>query len=329
VIPAYDQLAYTRICLASLELDGDGRSEVVVVDNGSTDGTREFLAAWAAGGPRRKVVAPGENLGFAGGCNLGAAAATGRFLVFLNNDTFVLPGWLDCLLQPFSDRSVKVAGPLLLYPNGRVQHAGLAFDERGPHHLFAGLRADHPAVTRPRDCQAVTGAALAIRAADFQRLGGFDESFRNSFEDVDLCLRVRQEGGRIVYVPGSVAYHFESVSEGRLGPRDRSNYDRFIERWRGRYELDLRPAMQAEDMTDRVPPKVELLHALRESERHVKRLEDELEEYREVLRLSPVRLALEARRRLGKGLPAAVAAWLRWDLPPDEPGGAGASERPS
>jgi GT2 family glycosyltransferase len=132
-----------------------------------------------------------------------------------------------------------VTGSRLLYPSGQIQHAGVAFDNLGPHHVFLGLPGDEPIVKEQRDYQVVTGAALAIRASELRRLDGFDTSYENSFEDVDLCLRVRRDRGRVVYVPSSTAYHFESMTEGRKGPTDMRNYELFMERWSDRFERDL------------------------------------------------------------------------------------------
>ena len=131
---------------------------------------------------------------------------------FLNNDTFALPGWLPSLLEPLATSDARITGSRLLYPNGRIQHAGLAFDERGPHHIFAGLVADHPCVVEARDWQAVTGASLAISRRDFDSIRGFDEGYLNSFEDVDLCLRLRARDFRIIYTPQALLVHHESVS---------------------------------------------------------------------------------------------------------------------
>src|SRR5437879_3980597 len=127
IITVYNQVAFTRICLASLALLTDPGTEVLVVDNGSTDGTSEFLRDWERESSGHRVIRPGRNLGFARGCNRGAADAQGEYLVFLNNDTFVLPGWLSGLIAPLVDAQARISGSRLLYPNGRIQHAGLAF----------------------------------------------------------------------------------------------------------------------------------------------------------------------------------------------------------
>lgn len=262
VIPVYDEVFLTRVCLTSLSHADLGSAEIVVVDNGSSDSTPEFVEDWAQGGPRRKYVRSTENLGFARGCNLGARESSGKFLVFLNNDTFVLPDWLPRLLEPFSDPSVWITGSRLLYPNGRVQHAGVVFIDDGPGHVFAGLPGDSPLVLQRREYQAVTAASLAIRREAFDLVGGFDTRYRNSYEDSDLCLKVRAAGGRIIYQPDSVAYHWESMSKGRLSANDLRNRELFLERWQGRFESDYdrimgQAAADGYDLSDRLPSRRE------------------------------------------------------------------------
>ena len=326
VIPAYNQVFYTRVCLASLEQQ-QVNAEVVVVDNGSTDETPEALAQWAQRGCGRQVVRYEENLGFARACNAGAEAATGEFTLFLNNDTFVLPGWLDNLIQPFADPSIVVTGSRLLYPNGHVQHAGVAFDNVGPRHIFVGLPGNSPVVLEQRDYQVVTGAALAIRASDFGRLGGFDCSYHNTYEDVDLCLRVRREGGRVVYVPTSVAYHFESMTEGRVSPTETRNYELLMERWSGKFECDLPELERAAiergfDINgNRVPSRRDVIHREAkmvetearlvkaearavQAEAHLTSAEMELDRLRRIRRMRSVRLALRARNAIRRIVPA-------------------------
>lgn len=262
VIPAFNEAFLTQVCLLSLASADLRGAEVIVVDNGSSDGTPELLRAWQAAGPHRIAVRSDENLGFARGCNLGASKASGDVLVFLNNDTFVMPDWLPRLLAPFADPSVQITGSRLLYPSGRVQHAGVVFITEGPGHAFAGLPGDSPLVLEQREYQAVTGAALAIRRQTFERAGGFDTSYLNSYEDADLCLKVHAAGGRILYVPDSLAYHWESMSKGRLSANDLKNRELFLSRWRGKFDPDyeriMREAEEAGyDLSDRLPTRRE------------------------------------------------------------------------
>lgn len=299
VVPVFNQAAFTRICLMALERE-QGAAQVVVVDNGSTDGTAELLAGWVAGAPGRSVVRQPDNLGFASACNRGAAAGTAPVLIFLNNDTLVLDGWLSGLMRPLVDPLVSITGSRLLYPDGRIQHAGLAFDASGPRHVFLGLPGDIALVLEARECQAVTGASLAIRRSAFERAGGFDEGFRNSFEDVDLCLKVRESGGRIVYVPDSVAYHFEGMTEARHAPVDVRNHERFLERWRGRFDLDLAD-LEALARAAGWDPAVAVPR--RETLDYQRRLEAEVAELRMLVGLRIVRTALWLQRQLRRVIP--------------------------
>lgn len=294
VIPVYKESFLTRVCLASLELADLRGAEIVVVDNGSSDDTPELLAEWVNEEAGHRVLRSEKNLGFGRGCNWGAAESRGEVIVFLNNDTFVLRDWLTALLRAFGDASVKVAGSRLLYPSGHVQHAGIAFNELGPHHIFVGLPANSPLVLEARDYQVVTGAALAIRREEFERHGGFDDAFLNSFEDVDLCLKVKRDGGRVVYVPDSVAYHWESMTEGRVGPSDMRNYELFVERWKGKWENDIPQLLAAaqaagHDLADRVPSRREVIDRQKRIEELGERLDELEHREREAARLSGMR----------------------------------------
>jgi GT2 family glycosyltransferase len=192
IIPVWNKVELTRQCLVALGPATDDVSfELIVVDNHSTDETPELLAS--LGGDVR-IITNSENLGFAKACNQGAEAATGEYLVFLNNDTIPLKGWLSALVKEVqSDPAVSVVGSKLLYENGTVQHAGVAIDRNNltPYHIYAGFAGDHPAVNKRRELNAVTGACLLIRRSVFADLGGFDEGFRNGFEDIDLYVRSR------------------------------------------------------------------------------------------------------------------------------------------
>lgn len=254
MLPLFNRCDLTLACLEALVAGTDpDRYEVVVVDNASTDGTGALLDALEGD---VVVVRNAENLGFARACNQGAAAATGDLLVFLNNDTEVHPGWLEALLAAFDgDASIGAAGARLLFPDGTIQHGGMAIVERTDlglfegAHRFVGLPADTPDALRSCYQQAVTGAVLGVRAHAFRQLGGFDEGFWNCYEDVDLCLRLGAAGWRVAYVAECVVTHHESAS----GPERRTGIpagaQRFAERWRGRIVPDatfdgqqLRPA---------------------------------------------------------------------------------------
>ncbi|MBS1886490.1 MAG: glycosyltransferase family 2 protein [Actinobacteria bacterium] len=237
VIPVHGRAGLTGRCLDLVLAGLPGDAEVIVVDDASPDSTAAVLAGYR---DAIRVVRLEENGGFARACNAGAAAARGGELLFLNNDVEPGPGWLAALRGYLGDHPEAASvGARLLYPNGTVQHAGVVFGQDGyPHNVYAGFPGDHPAVNRPRRLQAVTGACMLVRAGAFAAVGGFDEGFLNSLEDVDLCLRIAAAGaGEIHYCPAATLVHLESASRGRRDRFERS-LALYRERWRGRVRRD-------------------------------------------------------------------------------------------
>lgn len=247
IIPVLDRVDLTRRCLEQLQANTPGGwAEVIVVDNGSTDGTAEFLAAEKAAG-RLVLVRNPRNHGFARACNQGACAATGRHLLFLNNDTEVQPGWLEPMIRLLEgDPRIAAVGSKLLYPDGTIQHAGVALGElpgRDPLlavHTYHRAPADLPAANERRIYQALTAACLLVRRADFEAVLGFDEEFWNGYEDVDLCLRLQDRGGLMVYEPASVVVHHESQSGPARFEKAPENIQRLHRRWLQVVRLDAR-----------------------------------------------------------------------------------------
>jgi GT2 family glycosyltransferase len=237
VIPVHNRAALTRQCLDVLLASPPVRTEVefVVVDDCSTDSTPELLNAY---GDRLRVVRHERNTGFGVSCNDGAAAASGEWLVFLNNDIIPQPGWLDALLAYAAPRErLGIVGAKLLFPDDTVQHAGVVFSRgRHPRHVYSGFPASHPAVNKSRQFQVVTGACALIRRELFQASGCFDAAFVNGYEDVDLCLRLRRLGHEIHYCHESVLYHLESATRDYL--TDPQNFQLFLKRWGEEVEED-------------------------------------------------------------------------------------------
>ncbi len=218
IIPVFNNLSYTRACLESIFVNTSTHgNEIIIVNNGSTDGTAEYLAD-LENRSIIKCINNQENLGFARACNQGARAARGDYLLFLNNDTKVTRGWLDELLQCVDkDLQRAAVGAKLLYPDNSVQHAGVVFtDEKNVCHLYKGFHKDHPAVNKPRAFQAVSAACMLVRKEPFFRAGMFDEQFRNGFEDIDLCLKLNKSGFTCYYCPQSQVYHYESKTPERF-----------------------------------------------------------------------------------------------------------------
>ncbi|MGE3979361.1 MAG: glycosyltransferase [Nitrospira sp.] len=235
VMPVWNRVELTKDCLTALAgLKDQPEYELIIVDNGSTDGTTDFLRQLSGD---VRIIVNEENLGFAKACNQGAAAAWGKYLVFLNNDTIPQPGWLAALAAEVDGHAeVGIVGSKLLYPDGTVQHAGVVRDcaRRLPYHIYKGFAASHPAVNQRREFQIVTAACLLIRRALFEEVGGFDEGYVNGFEDVDLCLKVRERGYVVVYQPRSVVVHLESQTPGRK-THDDVNATRFLDRWKAQW----------------------------------------------------------------------------------------------
>lgn len=231
IIPVLNRLDLTAACLKAIQgTTSAGVTEVIIVDNGSYSRTRTYLCQQAIVGNLRLIIND-RNEGFGRACNRGALAARGRYLLFLNNDTEATPGWLEALLSAAQGSQVAAVGAKLLYPDGRVQHAGVVFSpDKVPQHVHRFAQSDAPEVNRCGPVAAVTAACMLISRALFLEMGGFDEVYRNGYEDIDLCLRLRASGRNILYQPQAVVYHHESQSAGRID-HDSQNYRIFIGRW--------------------------------------------------------------------------------------------------
>jgi GT2 family glycosyltransferase len=239
VIPVFNKLELTRQCLRAIALTAaDVPHEVIVVDDGSTDGTAGFLNAEETAG-RLRAVAGSQNAGFGAACNRGAELAYGEHVLFLNNDTIPLPGWLEAMLDAVqTDPEVGAVGARLLYPDWTIQHAGIAFSEQStPFHTHRGAAMDDPAVLDARDVPAVTGACLLVRSHLLLQLGGFSSAYRMYVEDVDLCFAVWAAGYRVRYCPEAVLLHLENASMASVAWRDslvRAGWATLRSRWAGR-----------------------------------------------------------------------------------------------
>ena len=213
IIATRDRLPLLEQCLRSIErCTSYPNYEIVIVDNDSTEPeTRQYFAATR----HRVEPAPGP-FNFSAINNRGARAAGGQYLLFLNNDTEALtPEWLTAMLEWAQQPAIGCVGAQLLFPDGRLQHAGVTLHDGSAFHVGYGHRPDaHPWTEwgLVRNYSAVTAACLMIRRALFEELGGFDETFPVAYNDVDLCVRVSRAGYRNVYTPFAVLNHHESAS---------------------------------------------------------------------------------------------------------------------
>ena len=239
VIPVFNNFAYTKQCIESLFAVREITPfEVIVVDDASTDGTADRIQELPF---PVLVMRHSENRGFAASCNDGARQAKGRFVVFLNNDTIVLPGWLDAMVARVeSDPTIGLVGNLQIFPDShKVQQAGIVCGEgKMAYSIYHNdLPADHPAVNKPREFQLIAGSCMLLEREFFFKLGCFDEVYLNSCEDVDLCMQVRSVGRKVFYEPKSRIYHFDSKTVSGHS-KTGSNYMLFLQRWGDRLVQD-------------------------------------------------------------------------------------------
>ncbi len=239
IIPVYNQLAFTLSAVASVYALKTGLTyEILIGDDASSDQTR-LLAD--AGLPRVRVVRHSKNVGFLLNCNIAAEQATGAYIVLLNNDTVVLPNWLDEMIGTLkADPKVGLVGSKLLYANGTLQEAGgIVWQDGSAWNWGRNQDPRDPRYCYLREVDYCSGASIALPKDLWRQLGGFDGAvYENSYyEDVDLAFRVREAGRKVIYQPLSAVVHFEGVSSGvdvTAGTKkyQTANGERFLKRWR-------------------------------------------------------------------------------------------------
>jgi GT2 family glycosyltransferase len=243
IVPFKDQAEITQRCIESLERTNYPNYEIILVDNWSTDeAALSFLRA-AEQRDDLSVVRVEEPFNFARLNNLAAAKSNAEYFVFHNNDVIQRQqNWLRLLMdEMLADPAVAAVGPKLVYPSGFVQHAGVILGLGGvADHAHRGLPATAPGYAGralvAQEVTAVTAACMLVRAPAFREVGGFEEKLAVAFNDIDLCLKLRQNGQKIVFCPDVVAVHHESVSRGRDdSPLKRERLSREVrlmwERW--------------------------------------------------------------------------------------------------
>ena len=215
IIPTKDAPALLGRCLKSIfEKSSYPKMEVILMDNETTDEEALWLMDQY---PVRRIRFPNP-FNFSRASNLGAQQAAGEFLLFLNNDTeIVAEDWLQQLLYYAEQPDVGAVGALLLYENRTVQHAGVVLGIRGTaDHAMRGFPGDGDgyagSLACAREVSAVTAACMMMRKSLFLEIGRFNEHFFTAYQDVDLCLRLRDRGLRIIYTPQAVVLHHEWAS---------------------------------------------------------------------------------------------------------------------
>jgi GT2 family glycosyltransferase len=217
----------------SVELNTDDWPfELIIVDNASSDGTKEFITTskYKMNG---QYIRNEKNNGFAIANNQGVKVAKGNFLLFLNNDVIVTKGWLSAMMNVFSEeKAVGIVGARLIHPGkGTIQHAGVIEHANGmPDHVYFNKPMDYPPANIRKPIFAVTGACLLIPKTLYEEIGGFDESYFCGWEDMDLAQKVRQKGMNIYYEPKALVYHYESRTDGRY-ISEGANFTLYMSRW--------------------------------------------------------------------------------------------------
>ena len=223
IVPFKDQIETTRRCIdCILENTTYGNYDIVLVDNWSMSREAELFCAEYGGRPRISVLRVEEPFNYARLNNLAAAASRSDHFVFMNNDLFVTQAdWLRlCVNEMLADPDVAAVAGKYLYPNGSIQHAGVIVGMDGiAAHVHRGApEHDYGYVGRvvlSHELSAVTAACMLVRADAFRDAGGFDEvDLAVAYNDVDLCLKMRRAGRKIIYLAEFTAEHHESLSRG-------------------------------------------------------------------------------------------------------------------
>lgn len=258
VIPTKNQYKTVKQCIDSIFAKTTyDNFEIILVDTGSTDNdVREWYDQLKQNHLNIIIVDwPEQPFSYARSCNEGARVASGSILVMLNNDTEVLtPDWLEQLGGEAQRASIGAVGPLLLFPDGKhIQHAGVGVGLGGvAANSFSKMTLTQP-VTQTQhlmmhtrhNVTAVTGACLAIRKEVFDQVGGFDEEFRITYNDVDLCLKLVEAGYFNLYTPYVRLTHYESLTLGlpeEESRRDTTEFEaakkQFVKKWKKYVEHD-------------------------------------------------------------------------------------------
>lgn len=234
LIPVFNQLSYTKQCIDSiLQHKGSESFEIIIADNGSSDGTAEYLGQLKTQYPFVSTLRLERNYGYSVANNRAATLAKGTHLLFLNNDTIVTANWISALLSASQKSKVGIVGAKLIYPKWElINHAGYVYNsERRKFYLIYELQSpQHPAVNKEREFQAVIGACLLMKKDLFLRVGMFSDI---GLEDIDLCLKVREQGMRVIYCPQCEVYHYGTVtiSNSPSGSIPKNSTAEFNNRW--------------------------------------------------------------------------------------------------
>jgi GT2 family glycosyltransferase len=231
VIVTHGALALTERAVDALVANTDEQFELIIVDNNSD----EQMRAWLSELRDVHVIFNDSNRGFGPATNQGAALARGEHLLLLNSDAFVHPGWAKPLLEALQEDAIGAAFPRLLHPGGTLQDAGVLLAKDGTVLVYGdGDDPQRLCYRFRRFVDTGTAACMLLRRAVFDALEGFDPRYAPAYyEDVDLCLRLAQQGLRVLYEPRALVTHqrYGSSSTAQAAELSERNRGRFVERW--------------------------------------------------------------------------------------------------
>jgi len=226
IIPNYNGKKFITPCLSSLNRQSFKDFEVILVDNGSSDGSVDFVKD---NFPTVKIVRNHRNLGYAGGWNSGIEISIGKYLVSLNNDIELDTDWLQELVKSVEKNpSVGICTSKVLRYDDReiIDSCGVSLDVYGGTWLIGECEKDYGQYDgkEPKEVFSAYGASILVRRQVVDRIGAFDDDFFAYYEETDLCWRARLHGYKVLYVPTSKAYHMGGMTAGRRSAQWEKGY---------------------------------------------------------------------------------------------------------
>ena len=245
ITPTRDGIELLKACYKAIDSNTSYPNwEWIIGDSNSTDGTALEVKSWQD--PRIKLVERGTTEGsFSSINNELVEYASGDYLVFLNDDTEPQPFWLyEMMSKIYRHNNIGVVGARLMYGPEKIQHAGVAFIPQGPANLGKAVLSSFPKgfAYQDRFYQAVTAACMLVRKVDFLSVGGFDPIYYFCYEDIDLCLKIRDKlKKKVLYAANAEVYHKESVTQKKhrtAGEKQQIGIQAFKDRWMRKVEQD-------------------------------------------------------------------------------------------
>lgn len=251
IIPNKDHTDDLELCLFSMTRKSTYRNyEILIVENNSEkEETFEYYRKLPDRYPKARVLTWEKEFNYSAINNFAAKEAKGGYLLFLNNDVEILtPDWMEEMLQNCQQENVAAVGAKLYYPDDTIQHAGVVLGLGGiAGHIMCRASKEDPGyfgrMISVQEISAVTAACMMVKKSDFDAVGGLDETFQVAFNDIDLCMKFRAAGKKIIFTPYAELYHYESKSRGLEDtPEKQFRFDkevkRFQEKWAQQLEME-------------------------------------------------------------------------------------------